>query len=253
MYSQCSGASRQVLLFLGLIWPSPARPARADMELDGRWLVRAGFDECQLELRLTGAELAASGSCSVAGAIEGAGTFDAASGHFKISGSAEAFCHTFTADATVAPDGMSFAGTVDCEDFGNVQLRGSHCPKGLLCATDDALREAIERALADYQRLGLRGLLGPGAVVFGLEAPSSGVLDVELYRAPGGGFRSFELLAVGHAEVERPGHVVVQLRFTRRGRRLLRRRKQLVVALKATFAGPAGTVTQSRGSVAVVR
>ena len=66
------------------------------------------------------------------------------------------------------------------------------------------------------------------------------------------GFGFFDLLAIGGAEIERPGQVVVQLRVTRRGRRLLRRRKRLVLALEATFASPAGTVTEFR-SVTVVR
>src|SRR5207302_5875851 len=128
---------------------------------------------------------------------------------------------------------------------GTVELKGSHCGNGLLCATDDALRESIELTLADYQQLGLRGLLRPEAVAFGLASPSSGALNVKLEKAPIG-FGFFDLLAIGGAEIERPGQVVVQLRVTRRGRRLLRRRKRLVLALEATFAGPAGTVTEFR-------
>src|SRR5207253_7492085 len=114
---------------------------------------------------------------------------------------------TFTVEATLAPDGTGFAGTVDCEDFGTVELKGSHCGNGLLCATDDALRESIELTLADYQQLGLRGLLRPEAVAFGLASPSSGALNVKLEKAPIG-FGFFDLLAIGGAEIERPGQVV---------------------------------------------
>ena len=239
-------------LFLGMIWLSLSTPARADVDLSGRWFTQAGpdpcqaiilvcADRCQLEFSLSDTDLTLTGSCALAGAIGGSGTFDAASGHFSISGSAEQFCQTFKIDATVAPDGATFAGTVDCEDLGTLRLTGSHCGKGLLCATDDALREAIEQALAGYQSLGLRGLLRPGAVGFVFAAPSSGRLEVSL-----------DPLARGRAEIEAPGQVVLQLCLTRRGRRLLRRRKQLSLALEATFTGPAGTVTEA-GRVTVVR
>jgi hypothetical protein len=240
-------------LFAGMIWLSPARPARADVDVSGCWVVRAFIDQCFLQFSLSGAEVTATGSCSLSGAVVASDTFDAASGQLSISGSAEKVCETFKVDATVAPEGTSFVGTVDCEGpTPTLELTGSLNGDGLLCATHDALREAIEQALADYRLLGLHGLLLPGAISFGFAAPSSGTLEVRLEKVPRAQFLFVPVLvARGRAEIESPGQVVVQLRLTRRGRQLLRRRKRLMLALQATFMGPSGTVAEP-GSVTVV-
>ena len=139
-----------MLLFLGL---TAAAPARANVDASGRWFVEADSVRCQIELSSSGTQLVASGACFHAGAVDGAGTFDAASGHFSVSGSAEGVCDSFMVDATVAPDGTSFAGTFVCVNVIPIGgfVTGSRCRNGLLaCAVDDALREA--RSLSELTR-----------------------------------------------------------------------------------------------------
>ena len=140
-----------MLLFFGL---TAAAPARANVDASGRWFVEADSVRCQIELSSSGTQLVASGDCFHAGAVDGAGTFDAASGHFSVSGSAEGVCDSFMVDATVAPDGTTFAGTFLCLALQLFPVRGnvtgSRCGDGLpACAIDDALGAAIEGALRD--------------------------------------------------------------------------------------------------------
>ena len=232
-----------MLLLVGL---SAAAPARANVDPSGRWFVEADSEGCQIEFDSSGAQLTVSGSCFRAGAIEGSGTFDAASGHFSISGSAEGLCQPFMVDATIGSDGTGFSGTFVCVNVlpigGNVT--GIRCGDGLpACAIDDALGAAIEGALRDYERLGLRGLARSGAVRFDFAAPSSGTLGVLLETVPSGFGRSVSV-ADGSTTVETPAQIVMELSLSRRGRRLLRRRKRLELRLAATFTAQGRRVTE---------
>ena len=230
-----------MLLFFGL---TAAAPARANVDASGRWFVEADSVRCQIELSSSGTQLVASGACFHAGAVDGAGTFDAASGHFSVSGSAEGVCDSFMVDATVAPDGTTFAGTFLCLALQLFPVRGnvtgSRCGDGLpACAIDDALHQAIEEALRDYERLGLRDIARAGAVRFDFAAPSSGVLEVRVAN-----FGAPVSIADGTTTVETPAQVVTELRLTRRGRRLVRRRRRLALRLTVSFTAQGRTLTE---------
>jgi hypothetical protein len=239
-------------LFVAMSGASPSRYARADVDISGSWFAYAGFDTCRLEFTRNGTALTASGSCGLAGSISGSGLFDTTTGYFCINGTTEGdLCTTVAANATVAADGTSFTGTVICSGgLGVMPLTGSNCTAGLLCATDDALREGIAQSVAEYQRIGLIGLLHAGAADFRFVAPSSGSLAVTLYKFTRGFYGP--VLAHGEVQIETAGEVVMQLELTRRGRRLLRQRRRLGLSVDAAFTGPDGALSDE-GVATIVR
>jgi len=155
-------------------------------------------------------------------------------------------------DATVASDGTTFAGTFVFLFLGvpvQLSVTGNRCGNGLLlCAIDDALREAIEQALRDYQRAGLRRIAHAGAVGFAFAAPSSGTLEVHISTVPTG---SVIVIAEGRSMVESPARVVAELGLSRRARRLLRRRRILEFRVGATFTAQGGAVTEADSAIIV--
>ena len=112
--------------------------ASAAVDLTGRWGVRVtGFGDvigCVVDIMQSGGSLHVVGQCSTTGAVELAGTVDAATGRVAVVGHGGP-CSTITVDGTAAADGQSIGGTVSCM-VGTASLGGlftaSHCGNGIL-------------------------------------------------------------------------------------------------------------------------
>jgi hypothetical protein len=117
---------------LALLLPTPSR---ADVDLNGNWIVSGVIFAfpivCDLDIVQVGTSISTTGTCDFVGAISLSGTIDPMTGVFSGSGSAAVLCTapgSLTIAAT-ASDSSNFSGTVDCGGIGGFVV-GTRCGNG---------------------------------------------------------------------------------------------------------------------------